>query len=165
MKAVSNASPLITLARAGRLDDLPRLFETIYISHEVYHEVVVAGAGLAGAAAVSRAEWIQVTPVEDQAAIGKSMLAAGLGAGEASAVQLARELGIDLVLMDERRGRRLAQEAGLAVVGCVGILEDLFRQGFVADLRQCYIDLLRQNIRIDLRTLQSSLATFQIPPL
>lgn len=93
------------------------------------------------------------------------MASIGLGAGETSAVQLAKELGIELVLMDEWRGRRLAKQAGLAVVGCVGILEELYRRGTLADLRQAYQELLNQNIRIDLRTLQSSLKQFNLSPL
>ncbi len=64
----------------------------------------------------------------------------GLGAGEVSAVFLAKEIRADLTLMDEWKGRRLASEAGLAVVG-VGILEELYRQGEIKDLRQNYLEL------------------------
>lgn len=46
MTAVSNASPLIALARIGRLDLLLRLFERVLVSVEAYNEVVIAGAGM-----------------------------------------------------------------------------------------------------------------------
>ena len=46
-----------------------------------------------------------------------------------SAVFLAKELAADLVLLDERKARRFAQQEGLTVAGCIGILEDLFERG------------------------------------
>ena len=61
MKVVSNASPLITLARVGHLESLHKMYDLIHISTEVYNEVVIAGAGMPGAAAVSKADWIRVS--------------------------------------------------------------------------------------------------------
>jgi predicted nucleic acid-binding protein len=80
-------------------------------------------------------------------------------------VLLAKELQADLVLMDEWKGRRLATESGLAVVGCIGILEELYRREEITDLREAYEELLRQGIRLDLRTLQVSLKRFNLPAL
>ena len=42
--------------------------------------------------------------------------------GDASAIALALEEGIRLVAIDERRGRLVARDTGLAVVGSVGLL-------------------------------------------
>jgi predicted nucleic acid-binding protein len=89
----------------------------------------------------------------------------GLGAGELSAVQLAKETGADLVLLDELKARRYAIAQELPVIGCIGILENLFRAGHLADLREAYIRLLAEKIRIDLATLQHSLMKFNLPPL
>ncbi len=87
MKVVSNASPLITLARIGHLDSLHKLYDVVHISTEVYNEVVIAGAGLPGATAVSKADWIRVSPVHDVEGLTKLLATkTGLGAGEVSAV-------------------------------------------------------------------------------
>lgn len=118
-----------------------------------------------GAAAVSTADWIHVTPVTNAEDLAKTTAKIGLGAGEVSAVFLAKELHAEITLMDEWKGRRLASEEGLAVVGCIGILEELYRRGEIKDLRESYQELLRQNIRIDLRTLQSSLKHFRLASL
>lgn len=165
MKVVSNASPLITLARLGHLDLLRKLYDAVYISTEVHNEVVIAGAGMPGASAVSKADWIHVTSVTNAEDLAKTTTEFGLGAGEVSAVFLAKELHADLTLMDEWRGRRLASKEGLAVIGCIGILEELYRLGEITDLRENYQELLRQNIRVDLRTLQSSLKHFGLASL
>lgn len=41
---VSNAGPLMVLAKLNTLTLLPRLFETVHIPQDVYNDVVVEGA-------------------------------------------------------------------------------------------------------------------------
>ncbi len=89
----------------------------------------------------------------------------GLGAGEISAVFLAKELTADLILMDEWKGRKLAVEEGLAVAGCIAVLEELYRRGDIKDLRDAYQELLHQKIRVDLGTLQAGLKQFGLASL
>jgi predicted nucleic acid-binding protein len=72
----------------------------------------------------------------------------GLGLGEVSTVLLALELQADLALIDELRGRRLAEAKGLLVRGTVGILEAAYREGVLLDLRQSYLDLLRDGFYV-----------------
>lgn len=150
MNVVSDSSPLIAFARIGRLSLLASLYGRIMISPEVHHEVTVAGRGLPGAEEVRKASWIKV---------------AGELSGDARTILLAKAVGADLVLLDEWKARRVAQEAGLSVVGCLGVLEVSARKGLVPDLREVYIDLLRHGIRFDLRLLQESLARLGLPKL
>jgi predicted nucleic acid-binding protein len=42
--------------------------------------------------------------------------------GEAEAIVLAKELHADRLLMDERKGRRLAVQEGLPVIGLLGVV-------------------------------------------
>jgi predicted nucleic acid-binding protein len=165
VRVVSNASPLIALARIDHLDLVPKLYQTIVIPTQVYNEVVIAGAGLPGAGQVARAEWIQIIPLSDTVALRSSREKTGLGMGELAAILLARELKADLVLMDEWKARRHAVAEGLAVQGCIGILEILYRKKLLPDLRSVYVHLLAQKIRLNLQTLQDSLGKFNLPPL
>lgn len=89
----------------------------------------------------------------------------GLGSGERSAILLAKSLPADLTLLDEWKARRIAQQAGLAVPGCFGLLEAGALRGLVLDLREAYMDLLRQGIRFDIRLLQDSLVRLGLPKL
>lgn len=45
-----------------------------------------------------------------------------LGQGEAEAVALARELGAEVLILDDATARRAAEAEGLTVVGLLGLL-------------------------------------------
>jgi uncharacterized protein len=162
---VSDSSPLISLARIGRLDLLASFYERILVPPEVHHEVTVAGRGLPGAAEVCKAGWIEVAPRRSPANLSLERACEGLGGGERSAILLAKSLPADLILLDEWKARRIAREAGLVITGCLGVLEAGARRGLVSDLREAYMELLRQGIRFDIRLLQDSLARLGLPKL
>ena len=165
MIVVSDSSPLITLARAGQLDLLRQLFGRVHIAEDVRREVVVLGVGRPAAEAVRKAEWIESHPMRSAIELLRLRSLHPLGAGELATVLLASLLRADLAIIDERAARRLAQASGLAVMGCVGILEMGFRRGRVVDLRASYQELLVQGIRIDRQILNRSLAACGLPSL
>jgi len=155
---VSNSSPLVALARVGRLNLLAFFYKKILIPAEVHHEVTVAGRGLPGAHEVRNAHWIEVASQKAPPHPSLVQACQNLGAGERGAILLAKSLQADLVLLDDSKARRVARDAGLSVLGCLGILEAGARRGLVPGLRQAYIDLLRHGIRFDIKLLQDSLA-------
>ena len=131
MIVVADASPLIALARIGRLEMLRDVFGTICLPDAVWREVVEAGVNRTGADAVLHARWIERRSVTDGTLI--SVLRRNLGAGEAEAIVLAREMGAALVLMDERMGRAAAMRLGLRVTGLVGVLIEARERGILTD--------------------------------
>jgi len=66
MTVVSDASPLINLARIGQLDLLRQLYGTMLLPEAVWQEVVVDGAGQPGAAEVRAADWIHTRGIANQ---------------------------------------------------------------------------------------------------
>jgi predicted nucleic acid-binding protein len=64
VNAVADSSPLIILAKLGCFELLGRIFTRVYISPEVYQEVVVSGAGRRGALEVESADWIETTALK-----------------------------------------------------------------------------------------------------
>ena len=165
MIVVSSSPPLITLARIGRLELLRELFGRIHIADEVRDEVVVRGAGRPAAQTVGKADWIDTHPPADANEITALRARQALGTGELATVLLARTIRADLAIIDERAARRLGQSQGLAVMGCVGILERGHRRSLVPDVREAYRNLLAQGIRVDRQILNQSLIALGLPPL
>ena len=120
MIVVSDSSPLIALARIGRLNLLAELYGRILIPAEVHHEVTIAGRGLPGAEEVRRAGWIELAKPDHDADSALVQACEGLGAGERATILLAKTLPSDLVLLDEWKARRVAHRAGFSVLGCLG---------------------------------------------
>jgi len=120
MLVVSNSSPLIALARLAQLELLQALYDEVLIPSAVYQEVVQAGKGREDAVAVGSASWITVQTVQDTLAV--DLLRDQLDQGESEAIVLALETKADLLLIDEARGRRIAQSRGLTHIGTVGII-------------------------------------------
>ena len=120
MIVVSNSSPIISLATIGQLSLLQQLYGNIAIPTAVYDEIAVTGAGGPGATEVQTSTWIQTQLPKDTSLVTSLQLE--LDEGEAAAIALAIELGADLLLMDERQGRKVASRFGLRFVGLLGVL-------------------------------------------
>ena len=134
MIVVSNTTPLIGLASIQRFDLLWQLFGELYIAQAVYDEAVVAGREAGGAKCeVTAATWIKTVSVKDRLAV--EVLLDELDLGEAETIVLAREIGADWVLMDEKKGRRKLTQLGLKKIGTVGILLKAKQAGFLPAVR------------------------------
>lgn len=165
MTAVADSSPLVILTKLGCFQLLNRLFPRVYISAEVQYEVVIAGAGLPGASEVSKAEWIEVKRLQNQAVLASAQGEHGLGAGEMSTILLAKELRANPVLLDDYKARNLAKSEGLEMLGSVGLLETFYLRGYLTDLRAVFRQLLAHNVYIDQRLLDRRLRALGLPPL
>jgi predicted nucleic acid-binding protein len=140
MSIVSNASPLINLARIGKLDLLPRLYGELTVPEAVWREVVLEGQGQPGAEEIERASWIQVRSVTNRDLA--QALQQELDAGEAEAIALALEMGAEFLLMDERLGREAALHMGVQCVGLIGVLIEAKHKGLISSVRSL-LDALR----------------------
>lgn len=141
MNAVSDSSPLIVLAKVGHFVTLNRVFPRVYISNQVHDEIVVAGAGLPGAAEVAAAAWIHVKNLE-HLEVAAAQRHHGLGSGEMSTILLAKQISADLALLDDKRARSVALTQGLQILGSLGLLEFFYKSGFLPDIRAAFQKLL-----------------------
>jgi predicted nucleic acid-binding protein len=144
---------------------LHRLYQAITITPQVYDEVVVLGAGLTGSTEVATCKWIEVKPVENVETLVSAQEEFSLGIGETSAIILAQEVNASLVLIDEIKARKVAREYGMAMLGCVGILQDAFGLHLLSDLTQAYRQLATSGAYIDRRILENSLIALNLPPM
>ena len=141
MIVVSNTSPLTNLAAIGQFGLLHRLYARLHIAQGVWDELNAGGQRWPGRDEVAAADWIEQHAVQNQALV--TALQRDLDQGEAESIALALELDADLVLLDEKEGRRAAKRLGLRVVGVVGVLLEAKANGSV-DIVRPRLDGLRQ---------------------
>ncbi len=141
MTIVSNASPLISLARIGQLDLLRQLYGALTIPEAVWQETVVKGVRQAGAEEIRAAQWINRQTVTDQRLVYS--LRQELDAGEAEAIALAIEQDAELLLMDERLGRETAHYFGVRYIGLLGVLVEAKHKGLIGAVKPL-VDALRE---------------------
>lgn len=142
MIVVSDTSPLNYLILTGYAHLLEALYGQVVIPRAVWDELRKPGAP----APVQ--EWVDSLPawVEvREASVPDTTL--NLDPGEREAISLALELQADLVLLDERRGRREATGRGLAVTGTLGVLDAAARRGLL-ELPEALAKLRRTSFRV-----------------
>ncbi len=98
MIVVSDTSPRTALLTAGAADVLPKLFHEVIIPEAVRDELRRGHPELPS--------WLRVAAVANHARARQ--YAQIVDAGEAEAIQLAKELHADQLLIDERKGRSIA---------------------------------------------------------
>ena len=125
MIVVSDTSPLTALLTVGEADLLPRLFREVIIPEAVLGELLRSHPSLPG--------WLRVEGVKDTAQA--SRYAEIVDIGEAEAIELARELRAERLLIDERKGRRLAVAEGVAVIGLLGVVLLAKRRQLISSAR------------------------------
>jgi predicted nucleic acid-binding protein len=153
--APADASFLIGVCAIGQIGLLETMFERIYVAPAVWEEAVVQGAGRAGAEQIASATFIQRQPVQDQQAV--ALLQVFLGPGESETLVLAQELPAPLVLMDDLRARKAAQQAGISTLGVVGLLLAAKRQGLVERVRPLLETLAAKGFRLARRLVEEAL--------
>jgi predicted nucleic acid-binding protein len=125
VRAVADAGPIIHLSWLDLLDILTQVFEEISVPTAVEAEVTNAASETPGILAIRTAlsdGWLTARPVQQEEAVERLRAESGLDRGESEAIVLFRELGSDILLLDDRRARLYAEHEGLALTGTIGIL-------------------------------------------
>ena len=137
MIVVSDTSPLTALLTVSEADILPQLFGEVVIPAAVQDELRRGHSHLP--------PWLRVAVVANQAQIPQYARIVDLG--EAEAIELAKELHADQLLMDERKGRRLALQEGVPVIGLLGVVLLARRKQLIPSARTL-IDRLQEEAGI-----------------
>jgi len=128
---VSDTSALTNLAAVNHLKLLNQLYGQVFIPEAVYRELTAIIPPASGAVEVDANKWLQVKIVANRRAVERLHNEARLDPGESEAIVLALELGADLLLIDERRGRTEANRLGVRITGLLGILIEAKQKGLI----------------------------------
>ena len=140
---MTNSTCLIGLERIERLDILPQVFDTVFAPPAVAKEVQAS------------LNWLRVQTIANSSVV--MVLRTQMDEGEAEAIALAIELSDVLLILDDKKARRVAQKMGMKVIGTVGMLLRAKRQGIVAEVKPLLIKLTEVNFRISQGIIQEAL--------
>ena len=147
MIAVSNTTPILSLHKISHLSLLRSLFGEVIVPKAVYNEIAVFGKGKMGDDVFNSIDYISVKELENEMAV--SLLRTQLDCGEAEAIVLASELWADVLLLDEKKARRVAKANALPVIGTLGILLAAKNMGIIPDIRTQLDALIANGIWVD----------------
>jgi len=157
MIVVSDTTPLNYLILIDSIDVLPKLFQEVYVPPSVVVELTRPKAPeIVRIWAQSPPHWLKIKSPSSRLAS-----TCVLDDGEADALSLAKELHITDILIDERRGRNIAQQEGLVPIPTLAVLERAAAQNLL-DLQSVLTRLQQTSIRIPLDRIQAALERDQI---
>ncbi len=153
---LTDASPLIGLARIDRLDWLHHLFGVAGVPAPVAAEVLV-GEDRPDERRVRAAFDAGYLVLIEQVPDRPKLLA--LGAGEAACIRCAlAHADPVLVVMDERLGRRHARSRGIPVTGTAALVGAAKQAGLVESARAEFARLLTADFRLSPAVIRAVLA-------
>ncbi len=117
MIVVSDTSPITNLIQIHQLAILRKLFYDVVITPAVYAELCALPEQKS---ILAEENWIKVIKLPEENLV--KGLEGKLDRGEAESIALAIYLQADYLLIDEIKGREIAEKLGIRIVGLVGIL-------------------------------------------
>jgi len=139
MILVADCSALVALASCNALGLLDRLFGTVVVPETVYREAVVGNK--------PEAEQLQgylrgrVRALDPEHTV---LLDGFSDAGETEAMLLYHHLHASYLLIDDRRGRRMARINNIRVVGSLGVLLNAKQAGLIKAVKP-YVERLSES--------------------
>lgn len=129
MKAVFNTSPLVFLSKLGYLPLLRAIFQNVLVPKAVFRELAVKKDDVYRDVETLIGEsFIVIEEVKDVV----TLTLTNLHTGEAEAITLAKRLNC-WVALDDSKARGIAMREGLEVIGTLGLLKVMMRNGLVEE--------------------------------
>lgn len=132
---IADASCLIVLQNIRELSLLQKLFGEVLITAEVKKEF-----------GLDLPEWIKIKAVQNETQ--KNSLSLILDKGEASSIALCLETDDSLLIIDEKKGRRIAQELKIKITGTLGIILRAKEKGLIDSIENLLEKLDKAEFRI-----------------
>ncbi len=153
----SDSTPIILLAKIGRLDLLKNIFNNIYIPEAVYKEAVTQGKNLhlPDAYIIEKATrtWIHETQVTPEIDIEYNYLDPNLrlGEGEKQALKLCKQLNAINFIADDKEARKVSKILNLKPIGTLGVIIQALKLAVITkkETETIIDDLINAGLRID----------------
>lgn len=144
MTVVSDTSSISNLLQIGLLDILHVLFGELLIAPSVQRELL---AYPKHGEQIAELDWIKVQTPKNQELLAQ--LLRELDIGESQSIVLAIESKADFLLIDEYKGRMIAESYGVKITGILGILIQARKKGLISSVKEPVSKLVEVGFRLD----------------
>jgi hypothetical protein len=125
---ISDTSSISNLFQIGKIELLKNLYGSITIAPAVQRELYA----LEEQKEIDNIKWIKVVAPKNQKKV--SELLEELDLGESESIVLAIERNAKYLIIDEYRGRLIAEQYGVKIVGVLGILIQAKQKGLISSV-------------------------------
>ena len=122
---VSDSTALITLINIDEFELLSFFTQKVLIPKEVYEEVALLEEARVFLNLQIEEKFIEVSMYDNQLLYDELNIL--LDSGESVSIVIALERGIPL-LIDEKKGRNVAQNMGIEIIGLIGMIRFLYKK-------------------------------------
>lgn len=143
MLVIADSSPLIALSIAGSLHLLDHLYDDVRVPRSVFNEVTVKDKPESKALYKIFENRVVDIPPDDIIMIDYT-----LGTGETEAMYLYKRLKADLLLIDDKRARKIADLNNINTIGTLGVLFEAKMRGIIPSIRPALVRLKNSDIHI-----------------
>lgn len=134
---IADSSCLILLDKIEELDLLKNLFGKVIVTSIIAEEF-----------GIPLPEWISIKDADNKNY--QNILELTVDRGEASAIALAVELIDSLLILDDQKARKLAEELKLKYTGTIALLVEAKLKGYIPSVRPLIDKIRKTNFRISL---------------
>ncbi len=151
---ITDASPLISLAKIGQSRLLTDLPDELLIPDAVASEVLSGPEGDPARRLLETGFGHRATP----SVVPSRLFAWSLGRGETDALALGLETASATVVLDDAAARRCARALSLPIIGTLGVVIRAKRLGWIPSAAETFQALREADFRIDDATARAILA-------
>jgi len=134
---ISDTSCLIVLSNIGELSLL----------REVYGEIITTSI-IADEFGEPLPDWIKIETIQDN--YRQQILEMQIDKGESSAIALALETPNSVLILDDFKARKVANQLGLVVTGTIGVIIRAKLNGIIPSIKPCIEKIKETNFRISI---------------
>lgn len=145
---VSNTTPIISLMKIKGINILREIFGEIIISKGVYDELTAKVFLEEEINMINNCDFIKIQEVKNEFAVKLIQKQLNLDLGESEAIVLTNEMKASILIMDERKGRKIAKTMGLNITGTLGVILQAKNKGIISEVKPLLDKLIENNIRI-----------------
>ena len=149
MTVICNTTPFIALASVNLLSLLPSLYVSIMTPEAVIEELQHGGS--IAVPDMATLGWVRIIP---NISTFENRLLFELDYGERHVVLNALKFQADLVLIDDRIARNIAEYYGLNVKGTLGVLVEAKRKGLIEAFKPIALAMQRFGIWFSFRLIE-----------